>query len=48
MSFEGRMARGKYNFETNRFMDSSETLDYIASMEVPKEKPKKEKKKNDK
>ena len=41
MTSEGMLARGKANFEANRFLNNSETLSYIASMH--KEKPKKEK-----
>ena len=47
MSAEGRLARGKENYEAKKFLDNSETLEYIATLkkEVPKEKPK-EKPKN--
>ena len=31
MTAEGRLARGKANCETNKFLDNKETLDYIAS-----------------
>ena len=41
MTAEGRLARGKLNYESNKFMDNSETLEYIATL--PKEKPKEEK-----
>ena len=39
---EGRMIRGKENFEKGRFLDNSETIAYVASMKVekPAEKPK--------
>jgi len=40
MTAEGRLARGKENYETKRFLDNSETLAYIATL--PKETPKKE------
>lgn len=38
MTKEGRLSRGKENYEKGRFLDNQETLDYIATM--PKEKPK--------
>ena len=39
---EGRMTRGKENYEKGRFLDNSETIAYVASMKVEKtvEKPK--------
>jgi len=43
MTAEGRLARGKENYETKRFLDNSETLAYIETL--PKETPKKETKK---
>ena len=39
MTAEGRLARGKENYEAKRFLDNSETLAYIETL--PKEKPKK-------
>ena len=38
MTAEGRLARGKLNYEAKRFLTNSETLDYIATLS--KEKPK--------
>jgi len=38
MSKEGRLARGKENFERKRFMDNSETLEYMATLKPVKEK----------
>jgi len=43
MTAEGRVARGKQNYEAKKFLDNSETLAYIATL--PKETPKKEPKK---
>ena len=40
MTQEGRLARGKENYEAKVFLDNSETLEYIATL--PKEKPKEE------
>ena len=40
MTAEGRLQRGKANYEARKFLDNSETLAYIDSL--PKEKPKKE------
>jgi len=42
MTKEGRLLRGKANYEAKRFMDNSETLEYIASIK-PTEKPKEKK-----
>ena len=39
MTAEGRLARGKLNYDAKRFLDNSETLEYIASLK-PVEKPK--------
>ncbi len=44
MTHEGRMARGKENFERNRFLNNSETLEYLATKANKPEKPKEEKK----
>ena len=38
MTKEGRLLRGKANYEAKVFLNNSETLDYIATL--PKEKPK--------
>jgi len=32
MTKEGRLARGKLNFEANMFLQNSETLEYMASL----------------
>ncbi|KKL15228.1 hypothetical protein LCGC14_2507730 [marine sediment metagenome] len=40
MTAEGRLARGKANYEAGKFLDNSETLAYIETL--PKEKPKEE------
>ena len=42
MTAEGRLARGKENYETKRFLDNSETLAYVATL--PKETTEKPKK----
>ncbi len=42
MTAEGRMRRGKENYEAGKFLDNAETLEYLNSL--PKEKPKEEKK----
>lgn len=39
---EGRLARGKENYERGRFLDNPETLEYIKT--IPKAKPKEAKK----
>ena len=36
MTKEGRLARGKENYERKRFLDNKETIDYVATLE-PKE-----------
>lgn len=41
MTHEGRMARGKLNYEAGKFLKNSETLEYINSL--PKEIEKKPK-----
>ena len=47
MTTEGRVARGKANYETKNLLDNSETLEYVATL--PKtETKKKAKKKNGK
>ena len=42
MTEEGRLARGKDNFERKRFLDNSETLAYIDSLTKEKLKEKKD------
>lgn len=32
MTFEGRMARGEENFKRSRFMNNSETLEYMETV----------------
>jgi len=34
-----RLARGKANYETNKFLENSETLEYMASLKKPEPKP---------
>ena len=36
MTVEGRLARGKLNFEAKVFLDNSETLAYIETLPKPK------------
>ena len=43
MTQEGRLARGKANYEAGKFLDNSETLEYVATLKK-EDKPKKEKK----
>ena len=45
MTIEGRLARGKENYEAGKFLDNSETLEYLKTS--PKEKPKVEPKKEE-
>ena len=42
MTYEGRMARGKENYEAGKFLENSETVEYAATLKVetPKAKPK--------
>ena len=42
MTAEGRLRRGKENYEAGKFLDNSETLAYIETLkkDEPKEKPK--------
>ena len=42
MTKEGRLQRGKENYEAKRFLDNSETLEYIKTLS--KEKPKEQEK----
>ena len=48
MTAEGRLARGKLNYEAGKFLNNSETMAYVETLptEKPKEedKPKEEKK----
>ena len=32
MTKEGRLARGKENYERKRFLDNQETIDYVATL----------------
>ena len=41
MTAEGRLTRGKENYEAGKFLDNQETIDYIST--IQKEKPKGEK-----
>jgi len=34
MTAEGRLSRGKLNYEAGRFLDNSETLEYIATLKT--------------
>lgn len=36
---EARLARGKENYERGKFLDNSETLEYIETLPKGKEKP---------
>jgi len=44
MTKEGRLERGKANYEAKAFLNNPETLEYIATLEKPKETKSKEKK----
>ena len=46
MTAEGRLLRGKANYEAKKFLKNSETLDYIKTLEKPKEVIKPKEKKN--
>ena len=47
MTAEGRLARGKANFDSKKFLDSPETLEYIATLKTEKpEEVKKDAKSN--
>ena len=37
MTSEGRLARGEANHKAGKFLNNSETLDYVATLEKPKE-----------
>ena len=43
MTAEGRLARGKENYEAEKFLQNSETVAYAATLEKPKEEKKKSK-----
>ena len=49
MTSEGRLARGKANYDSKKFLNNSETMDYAKTLKVekPKEKPNKEVKEED-
>lgn len=40
MTAEGRLARGKANYDSKKFLNNSETKEYLETL--PKEKPKEE------
>ena len=40
MTAEGRLRRGKENYEANKFLDNAETLEYIETLKKVEEKPK--------
>ena len=40
MTEEGRLARGKLNYDSGKFLDNPETLEYIETL--PKDEPKEE------
>ncbi len=40
MTAEGRLARGKANYEAHKFLNNSETLAYIDTLKKVEEKPK--------
>ena len=42
MTEEGRLARGKLNYDSGKFLDNSETMEYAASLK-PKEEVKEKK-----
>ena len=44
MTKEGRLARGKENYDRGRFLENSETLEYVETL--PKAKEKKDVKSN--
>jgi len=43
MSHEGRMKRGKENFDKNILLDNEDTKYYLANVKKKEEKPKKKK-----
>ena len=40
MTAEGRLSRGKANFEAKKFLDNPETLEYVATLKTEKPKTK--------
>ena len=44
MTAEGRLARGKENYDSGKFLDNQETIDYVKTLEVKENKPKEAKK----
>lgn len=40
MTKEGRLKRGKENYEAGAFLENPETLEYIKTLEKPKEEAK--------
>jgi len=40
MTAEGRLARGKANFDSHKFLKNAETLAYAKTLEKPKLEPK--------
>lgn len=46
MTAEGRMARGKANHKAGKFLNNSETLEYMATLKKPNEEVKKDAKPN--
>ena len=38
MTVEGRLQRGKANYEANKFLDNSETVAYAATLKASKPK----------
>ena len=48
MTAEGRLARGKANYDKGKFLDNSETVAYVKTLkEAPKDKPEKPKEAED-
>ena len=45
MTVEGRLARGEANYKAGKFLDNSETLEYVATL--PKTETKTKEKKQD-
>ena len=46
MTKEGRLARGKANYEAGKFLDNSETIAYAATLKAEKPKEAKDVKSN--
>ena len=40
MTKEGRLARGKENYDSKKFLNNSETLEYVKNLRKPKEETK--------